>query len=271
MTNRNSTRRGRISTGAPSNFELAFDVDTRAAKLFDVLLDLGRTTVQRLAHAAKTERTGTYDVLNRLVARGLVATHPLGARTLYEVVNPETIRQQSVASLERIDALMPDLRARYAKHSSAPMVRSVSGEKAWQALLDRIDTDGTSDLLILAPSLAFTDVFGAFPAVTNTSGSPSGLMIGDKKSSSPNVRLLVGASSVAAGWRWLNQFANRVIVRQLQPATTVMVGEVLFDQAVAYVLTEGDAAVSFLESMSVTSQQRQLFELAWRSAKPLAD
>ena len=134
--------RGVATTALEQRLTQAFELDPRAARLFTVLLDLGRTTVQRLAVAAKTERTGTYDVLNRLLARGLVETQVVGSRTLYAVVNPDKIRVQSAAALERIDALMPNLRARYAKHTSAPQVQSLMGEPGFQALMERIATAG---------------------------------------------------------------------------------------------------------------------------------
>ena len=49
----------------------------------------------------------------------------------------------------------------------------------------------------------------------------------------------------------------------------MVVGEVLFERAGADLLTEGSPAISFLESAAVATHHRQLFELLWRSAKPV--
>lgn len=236
-----------------------FDLDPRAAQLFDALLDLGRSTVAQLAQAAKTERTGTYDVLNRLIERGLVERHTIGKRTVFEVAAPDTIRLQVAQSLTRIDALMPELQARYAARMQAPTVRMVLGFDGAQALIERIEGEVEGELCILAPSIGLADIFDGWSAKRPATVPAQRL----------SVRLIVTTVALATDWQWLDAYVRSVTVRQLQPATIMTVGEVLFPRVVSYLLSEGQPGVAFIESAALAAHQRQLYELLWRAAKPI--
>ena len=67
-------------------------LDRREASVYLTLLDLGEASVQTIASKARLERTGTYDILARLVARQLVRVTTAAKRTRFRVESPTRLQ-----------------------------------------------------------------------------------------------------------------------------------------------------------------------------------
>ncbi len=79
------------------------------AKIYGALLSYGGSSVSTIALRAKVHRTNTYDLLRRLIVKGLVY-EVLGAREAsYEAVDPQKLRELLDEKTRKLDAAMPGI------------------------------------------------------------------------------------------------------------------------------------------------------------------
>lgn len=77
------------------------------AKIYDALLSYGGSGVSTIALRAKVHRTNTYDLLRRLIEKGLVY-EVLGEReTTYEAVDPRKLRELLEEKTRKLDLALP--------------------------------------------------------------------------------------------------------------------------------------------------------------------
>jgi sugar-specific transcriptional regulator TrmB len=85
------------------------NLNTKEARLYLALLELGEANIQRITTKAKLKRTTVYDVLDSLKEKGLVNTTKIKKRTYYYAENPkkiETILEEKMNTLQKV---MPEL------------------------------------------------------------------------------------------------------------------------------------------------------------------
>ncbi len=79
------------------------------AKVYLATLELGETTVARIAQKANLERTTTYTFLDNLKQRGLITHSKQGKKSIYSAENPKKLRSEIEEKGKFIDALIPEL------------------------------------------------------------------------------------------------------------------------------------------------------------------
>lgn len=72
-------------------------------------LELGETTVARIAKKANLERTTVYSFLETLKKRGLISISKKGKRAIYTAENPKRLRSELEEKGKFIDAILPGL------------------------------------------------------------------------------------------------------------------------------------------------------------------
>lgn len=79
------------------------------AKTYIAALELGETSVARIAQKAGLERTTVYGFLDNLKQRGLISLSHHGKKTLYNAENPKKLRVEVEEKEKFVDALLPEL------------------------------------------------------------------------------------------------------------------------------------------------------------------
>lgn len=79
------------------------------AETYVATLELGETTVARIAQKAKLERTTVYSFLTTLKKRGLISLSKRGKKTVYSAENPKKLRAENEEKGKFIEALLPGL------------------------------------------------------------------------------------------------------------------------------------------------------------------
>lgn len=79
------------------------------AKVYLAALELGETSVARIAQKAKVERTTTYLFLESLKKRGLITLSKQGKKTVYAAENPRRLKAEMEEKNKFVDALLPEL------------------------------------------------------------------------------------------------------------------------------------------------------------------
>src|SRR3989344_6015681 len=79
------------------------------AKVYLAALELGETSVARIAQKAKVERTTTYLFLEALKRRGLIVLSKQGKKTVYAAENPKKLKAEMEEKKTFLDTLLPEL------------------------------------------------------------------------------------------------------------------------------------------------------------------
>lgn len=109
-----------------------FGLSEHEAAVYLALLELGPSSVLRVARRAKVKRTTVYSLLDALKEQGLVREELAGLKTQYVAEDPESLRRVLVARTRELDAVLPDLASLYQSRGKDALARytGVDGLKA---------------------------------------------------------------------------------------------------------------------------------------------
>jgi sugar-specific transcriptional regulator TrmB len=85
------------------------DFSEGEARVYLAALELGETSVARIAQKAGIERTTTYLFLETLKKRGLITLSKSGKKTVYAAQNPKRLKSEVEEKSKFIDTLLPEL------------------------------------------------------------------------------------------------------------------------------------------------------------------
>jgi len=78
-------------------------------RVYLAALELGETSVARIANKAKIERTTAYAHIEALKRRGLISISKQGKKTVYTAENPKKLRNELDEKWKLLDGLLPEL------------------------------------------------------------------------------------------------------------------------------------------------------------------
>lgn len=81
----------------------------KESKAYVAALELGETTIERLAKKSGIKRTTLYDVVDNLKGRGLISTLRRKKRTYYYAEDPRAISGQLKEKQETFESILPEL------------------------------------------------------------------------------------------------------------------------------------------------------------------
>jgi len=105
-------------------------------KVYLAMLKLGKALVQDISKKAGTYRTYTYDVLKSLKEKGLVSYVIKSGKQYFEVAKPEKLLNILREKEEKINSILPNLKAIYKSSSEKPKVEFYEGKEGLKTILD---------------------------------------------------------------------------------------------------------------------------------------
>lgn len=84
-------------------------LDPKEAAVYLAMLELGETTIARLAKKSKIKRTTVYDVVNSLIEEGLVTITPKNKRKHYAATDPRALEGKIEEKRNVLKAILPEL------------------------------------------------------------------------------------------------------------------------------------------------------------------
>lgn len=97
------------------------------ATLYSYLLENGLSTPPQIAKGTGIARTNCYNILQSLKEQSLIAEQKAGKRKAYIANDPESLYAHIEERKQRIEEVIPDLRALYARHQNKPVIRFFDG------------------------------------------------------------------------------------------------------------------------------------------------
>ena len=125
------------------------DISPTAAKVYIALLELGKSSADKVAKRAGTYKANVYDALEKLAQLGLATHISEENKKLFIATNPEKLPQiiddiqekqnQKIEELKsELDKLLPQLKAKYQSIKERELFEIYRGRKAYKAVINEI-------------------------------------------------------------------------------------------------------------------------------------
>lgn len=254
--------RGMVDTPLITIVAEQLELTVREATVYLAVLESKARSVQSIARRAGSERTGTYDVLDRLAARGLVRLERVGKRTTVHSVPPRSTREQLAAKVTALEAVLPRLET--LMHGAVDNFRAeqVSGAAVVDQFIDLIST-GFEPLRLTLGAVSPADVSES-RSVADRLTPLSPLFAGRK------TQVLVAPALSPATQQWLAELRPILPCRRLPSQALVATSQMSTDESVLTVGVEGEAVVGVIvTSPLVVTHERTTFDVLWHRAKPM--
>ncbi len=126
-------------------------LSSERAKVYMVLLGLGRATALELANKLGQKRTTVYDQLRGLVLKGFCTEQRRGRQTIFTPLHPKELHSKVQRHGARLKELMPDFLAVLATDSSRPPAQIFEGEMAAKAVFEDILLHAKKEYIYFSP------------------------------------------------------------------------------------------------------------------------
>ncbi len=110
------------------------------AKVYETLLSLGSSSIEQIAIKSKVHRRNVYDVLSKLLEKGLLSETFIQNRKEYRAIHPSRLVDLLQEKEEKLKTILPDLEKRYSHYEeseAAYIYKGINGFKQYlQDILD---------------------------------------------------------------------------------------------------------------------------------------
>lgn len=114
------------------------------SRVYEALLSLGSSSIEQIATKSKVHRRNVYDVLAKLLEKGLISETFIHNRKEYRPIHPSRLLDLLQEKEERLGRILPDLEkhfSQYEEEETAYMYKGINGFK--QYLQDILDVSET--------------------------------------------------------------------------------------------------------------------------------
>lgn len=234
-------------------------LDDKETKVYLALLRLGQTTVSQVAQAAQVERTGTYDVLERLQKQGLVRQVAIGKIVNFVAEDPKKLLVDLEARRTKLEDLIPQLANLYGEALTRPYSNIYESKDGVRQLLADILKTQTKELLVIYTS-ALSEIVG------------EDFM---ERLEKQRVENQIAARVIAARYHdtdhdIIHTNPETLITARAAPeGTSFPFTSYLSDYKTAFISPKKQPYGWLVESPDFAKHQQALFEAVWLIAKPL--
>ncbi|WP_459619038.1 TrmB family transcriptional regulator [Burkholderia sp. 3C] len=236
-------------------------IDGHKADFYLASLELGEATVAAIAQKAGIGRTNAYEVMDRLLATGLVATVQKGARSYVIPQDPIMLLRRVEAQRQAVQEMLPQLRAMHNSAGGKPKVRYFTGIEGIKAVLDEmLDCRSRELRAIMSNSELFR-----MPGYETIAS-----VVAKRVKSGVSLRVIrCGPADMRDLWR--SSKRERRELRFAPAAFDAGVTTYLYDDTVAFISSKAEHYALSIQSAEMTAFQTSLFEVLWEASTPDGD
>jgi len=229
-------------------------LDDKETKVYLSLLNLGEATVSQIAEAAQVERTGTYDVLERLHRQGLIKQVSLGKIIGFSPEDPKKILTGLDTRRSKLEQLIPQLESLYGRTLIRPVTQFYDAKEGIKALLEEALKTQSKQWQIVYSTVSLAELIGE-----------------DHLERVEKVRIAEGiAVQVLSSTSDITSSETNLITsRQLPEGISLPMTTLIFDHKAGFIYPKKQPFGWLVESSEFAKQQSQFFEGIWLISKPL--
>lgn len=235
---------------------------TKESHVYLAMLELGLASVQDIAQKAGVNRATTYVMIDLLTKKGLVHTVTRGKKRYFAAEEPKRLlqvleeRKGSVQKqIDMIEAIVPELEARFNVSGQKPIVRFFEGKEGVKAIHeDILKTKSNQVVYECVPLDDMVRVFPAMPGDYREKLKAKAASQGGRRTIYSSVHTAVDDTMDA-----LSEF--RCIPADKFPFTTEIA--VYGESKVAMISYKGSLTGVLIESVEMHQTFHTMFDLMW--------
>lgn len=234
-----------------------FGLKEPEARVYLTALEQGPSSVLALSRATEIKRGTVYEIVDRLLDRGLLKIVKDGKRRTFVAEDPQTLTRSLSESVQQLTAAIPELLALQQQNIRKPTITYFDGEKEiWHIYHDTLITEG--------PILSFTSVIGVYDLL-----SPKRIerYIRERVDKQIPVRIIAVDSKESR--EWLNRGASELRDIRLVPKESALFSAdvEIYGSKVAIVSFKQGLFGLIIDSEQIAQMFRAAFELMWQAAE----
>lgn len=219
------------------------------AKLYVMLLELGRAQAGMLSRKTGIHRRSVYDALERLIEKGLVSYIKENEKRFYLPTDPKRIQEMIDDQKKQIDDLLPGLQARFMEQTAKQETVFYRGVEGIKTIFEDQIRDGKEVYIIGASHQAKELLQFYIPHYT------------DKR-----VKKKIKLHALYAGERHTNA-VPLAEVRYLSASFASLVSTTIYGDKVAIIVWMQEPVGILIKQAEVAKAFKNYFELLWKMGK----
>ncbi len=234
-----------------------FNLEEREARVYLSCLKLGQATAGQISDDATIQRTYTYPILESLFDKGLVSEVEIRGKKTYSAVSIEHFKEIQANKLARLEATLPELKALQLLVGDRPKVRFLEGKEGiFAAQQETLELPRGGEILAYATAEGFYK------------HDPDFALRGIRERVKRGIRARALAADTEETRKYTDHDKKQLRTTRLVPAETFpFTNEInIWSNKVSIMSMQGELLAVVIESESVASTQRSIFELAWLGA-----
>ena len=236
-----------------------FEISGTASKVYIALLEIGKSSADKIAKKIGTYKPNVYDALKRLQEIGLCTVIHEENKKLFLATNPaklpqilEDIKQSKISKIDElkkeISSLMPELSAKYNSIKEKELFEIYRGRKAYKAIMNEIVREKPK----IWKGFGNLQVQGFFPVEFQKWFKTVNIKLFSNKSKEVEQRLKESKKITKVEISWLPKEVYMPIVW------------VIFGENVLIIIYEPDIIVMRIKSKQVVKTYSNQFDYLWK-------
>jgi sugar-specific transcriptional regulator TrmB len=234
----------------------------KEARVYLASLELGQTTAEKLATAAKVNRSTTYVQIESLMKVGLMSTHEEGKKTVFAPESPELLKRLLLKQKDQLQSkerdlanLLPTLLQQFQGAGERPLVRFFPGKEGIIAVREEVLCMRDKKLAVILSSESMMEIF-----------KPSEL----DGYTDRRVALGISSRAIYTKREYFDkalQDHDELTEHRFLPSTPLTIDIRVFDDKTALFSLEGNLFALVIESKQIASSMRNIFEFLWKGSE----
>ena len=227
-------------------------------RIYISMLSLGETTIDRISKLSGVKRTTIYPLISNLRNLGLVSVKDNGFKKLYYAENPKRLATMVERKKEDLLSVLPSLEAMYNTGGNDILIKTYEGVDAMKSIYDELlqELKHRDNYLVIGDperwDIHAKDYFKGF--------------IKRRLKIDLKARLLLSYSETAKEYKKFEKNFKEE-VRILPNNYIIDTNVVITDKKIIIHQLENPVVTILIESKSVISLQKNLFEMLWSFCK----
>ena len=236
-----------------------FGLDENEAKVYLAALSLGSTTILKIAKITGVKRTTVYEIVDSLIAKGLMKKEIRGFKTLYVAEHPERLENTLDSKRAILSRVLPELEGMFNLKGTESAIKYYEGLKAIENIYDELLAD-------LKPH----EFYYAISNIAEWQGLDEEFFISkhvEKRADMRvNTKLLFTDSPVAQKRKQTERNFNEEV--KLLPADTdIHVDLVITPYKLVMFQLKQPLIAIVIENRAMIEMHKSLFEALWKTSK----
>jgi sugar-specific transcriptional regulator TrmB len=219
------------------------------SKLYLALLDLGKMQAGVLSRKTGIHRRSIYDILDRLIEKGLVSYIQENNKRYYSPNDPKKIQELIEEQRSQISKLMPELENKYKKEKSKQETLFFRGKEGLKSIFDDQITE-EKDIYVIGGTKSAKEILSFYL----------------RHYTNKRVEKKIKMYAIYAGERHTNPIplAN---VKYLPETFASPVSTNIYGNKVAIILWSADPVAILIKQPEIAKAYKNYFDLLWKIAK----